>query len=109
MVVVSGSTIAVCAFGLIVIGGGGAYAILKAFNGGEDFPSIDSSNFGFANWRRDSRSSLLGVNFDFNGDDAIFEVGIVVIACVVIVLICCGCTCGLYGCGPIPKCVRDKR
>ena len=82
MVVVSGSTIAVCAFGLIVIGGGGAYAILKAFNEGEDFPSIDSSNFGFANWRRDSRTSILGVNFDFNGDDAIFEIGIVAVVCV---------------------------
>ena len=89
--------------------GGGAYAILKAFNGGEDFPSIDGSNIGFAQWEHKSRSSLLGVNFDFNGDDAIFEIGIVAIVCVLIFFcFCCGCG-ALHGCTPASKCVRDRR
>merc|ERR1712240_650941 len=109
MVAITGSTIVAGAITCAIIGGVATYAILKFMNGGEDFPSISNSSFGFAQWEHKSRSSLLGVNFDFNGDDAIFEVGIVVIACVVIVLICCGCTCGICGCGPTPKCVRDKR
>ena len=109
MVAVSGSTIAVCAFGLLVVGGAGGYALLKAFNGGEDFPPIDNSNFGFVNWRKDSRNSLLDVNFDFNGADAIFECGIIAIGGL-LVLLCCCCGCGWWhGCTYTPKCIRDRQ
>ena len=109
MVAVSGSMIAVCVFGLLAIGGAGGYAILKAFNGGEDFAPLESTGFGFNNWRCDSRSLLLGVNFDFNGDDAIFEIGIVVVVCVLIfACFCCGCG-ALHGCACAPKCLRDKQ
>ena len=81
MVAVSGSTLAVGALIFAVIGGGGTYAVLKYFNGGEDFPPIDHSNFGFAKWRKKSSSNLLSINMDFNGDDAIFVVGVVVVVC----------------------------
>ena len=76
---------------------------------GKTSPSIDGSNIGFAQWEHKSRSSLLGVNFDFNSDDAIFEIGIVAIVCVLIFFcFCCGCG-ALHGCTPAPKCLRDRK
>merc|ERR1712240_800937 len=46
---------------------------------------------------------------DFNGDDAIFEVGIVAIGCVLI-LVCCCCGCrAWHGCTYAPKCIRDRQ
>ena len=48
MVVVSGTAIVTGAFVSLVAGGGGLYAILKWANGGEEFPSISNSSFGFA-------------------------------------------------------------
>ena len=109
MVAVSGTTIAVGTITLLAAGGVGLYGILKWFNGGEDFPTLDHSNFGFGEWRKDMRNSLVDVNFDFNGPGAIFEVGLFVIVGL-LVLICCCCGCNWYhGCCYTPKCIRDRK
>ena len=109
MVAVSGTTITVGVIALLAAGGVGVYGILKWANGGEDFPKLDHSNFGFGEWRKDSRNSLVDVNFDFNGPGAIFEVGLFAIIALLI-LICCCCGCNWYhGCCYTPKCIRDRQ
>ena len=109
MVAVSGTTIAVGSITLLAAGGVGLYGILKWFNGGEDFPKLDHTNFGFGEWRKDSRNSLVDVNFDFNGPGAIFEVGLFAIVGL-LVIICCCCGCNWYhGCCYTPKCIRDRQ
>ena len=109
MVAVSGTTIAVGCFALLAAGGAGLYGILKWANGGEDFPKLDHTNFGFGEWRKDSRNSLVDVNFDFNGPGAIFEVGLFAIVAL-LVIICCCCGCNWYhGCCYTPKCIRDRQ
>ena len=109
MVAVSGTTITVGVFALLAAGGVGIYGILKWANGGEDFPKLDHTNFGFGEWRKDSRNSLVDVNFDFNGPGAIFEVGLFAIVAL-LVLICCCCGCNWYhGCCYTPKCIRDRQ
>ena len=109
MVAVSGTTIAVGSIALLAAGGAGLYGILKWFNGGEDFPKLDHTNFGFGEWRKDSRNSLVDVNFDFNGPGAIFEVGLFAIVGLMVILCCC-CGCNWYhGCCYTPKCIRDRQ
>ena len=65
MVVVSGPAIATGVIVCLFAGGGGLYAILKWANGGEDFPSISNSSFGFAQWEHRNNNDLIGLNFDF--------------------------------------------
>ena len=65
MVVISGTAAVTVAFVSLVVGGGGIWAILKYCNGGEDFPSISNSSFGFAQWEHRNTNDLIGLNFDF--------------------------------------------
>ena len=109
MVAISGTTIAVGSIALLAAGGAGLYGFLKWMNGGEDFPKLDHTNFGFGEWRKDNRNSLIDVNFDFMGPGTIFEVGIVaIIGLVVIFTCCCGCS-WYHGCCYTPKCIRDRQ
>ena len=109
MVAISGTTIAVGSIALLAAGGATLYGVLKWFNCGEDFPKLDHSNFGFGEWRKDNRNSLIDVNFDFMGPGAIFEVGIIaIIGLMVIFTCCCGCS-WYHGCCYTPKCIRDRQ
>ena len=74
---VSGTAIVTGAFVCLVAGGGGLYAILKWANGGEEFPSISNSSFGFAQWEHRNNNDLIGLNFDFESGGILFEVGMI--------------------------------
>ena len=77
MVVVSGIALVTGAFVCLVAGGGGLFAILRWANGGEEFPSILNSSFGFAQWEHHNNKDLIGLNFDFESGGILFEVGMI--------------------------------
>ena len=109
MVVISGSAVAVGSFVLLAAGGAGIYGFLQWMNGGEEFPKLEHTNFGFGEWTNEHRNSLIDINFDFMGPGTIFEIGIVaIIGLVVIFTCCCGCS-WYHGCCHTPKCIRDRQ
>ena len=105
MVVVSGPAIATGVIVCLFAGGGGLYAILKWANGGEDFPSISNSSFGFAQWEHRNNNDLIGHNFDFESEGILFEIGMIAMGFFIVFLcFCCGCR-HL----PQPNCLKERK
>ena len=89
----------------LIIGGGGIFAYSKFFNGEKDWPSFSNSSFGFSQWEHKNTNDLIGLNFNFNSGGVIFEIGMILTGCFIILLcFCCGCR-HL----PQPNCIKERK
>ena len=103
--VVTGTAAVTISLVSLLVGGGGIWAYFKYFNGENDWPSFSNSSFGFSQWEHKSNNDLIGLNFDFNSGGVIFEIGMILTGCFIILLcFCCGCR-HL----PQPNCMKERK
>ena len=105
MVVVTGTAAVTISLVSLLVGGGGIWAYFKYFNGENDWPSFSNSSFGFSQWEHKSNNDLIGLNFDFNSGGVIFEIGMILTICFII-LLCFSCGCQHL---PQPNCMRERK